>query len=86
MAKEILDRERAAVLRIVRETYLAHHASGSVNPDSYFLRFPPKPDPRIIALPAFLAAMYTLPGSTGYRAFAQRQSRGATSFRCHDPQ
>src|SRR5262249_5573408 len=38
----------------VRETYLAHHRGATVNPNSYFLRFPDRPEARIIALPAAL--------------------------------
>ncbi len=39
---------------IVKEAYLAHDALKTVNPNSYFLRFPDKPSARIIALPAAL--------------------------------
>ncbi|MFC0861841.1 2,3-diaminopropionate biosynthesis protein SbnB [Sphaerimonospora cavernae] len=50
----ILHDNRSEVLDIVARAYLAHHAGQTVNPDSYFLRFPDKPESRIIALPAFL--------------------------------
>lgn len=54
VAKEILDLSPAAVVDLVEDTYLQHDAGRTVNPDSYFLRFPEKPDARIIALPAFI--------------------------------
>lgn len=46
-------RERETIDRVA-SAYLAHEAGDSVNPDSYFLRFPQKPEARIIALPAYL--------------------------------
>jgi ornithine cyclodeaminase len=59
---EILAGNRPTVLDRVRQTYLDHEAGQSVNPDSYFLRFPEKPDARIIALPSFLASDVQLAG------------------------
>jgi 2,3-diaminopropionate biosynthesis protein SbnB len=53
-AKEILDTAATTVAGLVRDAYLRHDAGQTVNPDSYFLRFPEKPDARIIALPAFI--------------------------------
>lgn len=50
--KEILDRDLVGCIHDIRMTYLAHHAGETINPDSYFLRFPNSPRNRIIALPA----------------------------------
>ncbi|WP_242907707.1 2,3-diaminopropionate biosynthesis protein SbnB [Actinomadura terrae] len=55
MANEILADNRQEVQRLVTDTYLRHERGQTINPDSYFLRFPDKPDSRVIALPAFLA-------------------------------
>ncbi len=46
-------RERE-IVELVERTYLRHDAGDSVNPPSYFLRFPDRPSARIIALPASL--------------------------------
>ncbi|OJH34309.1 2,3-diaminopropionate biosynthesis protein SbnB [Cystobacter ferrugineus] len=43
-------------IRQVEAAYLAHDDKQTVNPDSYFLRFPEQPQNRIIALPACLRA------------------------------
>src|SRR5436189_2820050 len=51
---DIIHAHRSECIQIVREAYLAHADGRSVNPDSHFLRFPKKPDCRIIALPAYL--------------------------------
>jgi 2,3-diaminopropionate biosynthesis protein SbnB len=51
-----LNAHRREVIDCVRETYRLHHAGSTINPDSYFLRFPDKPTARIIALPARVTA------------------------------
>ena len=53
-AFDIVRAHRNECIDVVREAYLAHARGESVNPDSYFLRLPEKPDCRIIALPAYL--------------------------------
>jgi N-[(2S)-2-amino-2-carboxyethyl]-L-glutamate dehydrogenase len=52
--KQIIDDAGLQILQVVEDAYLRHDAGRTVNPDSYFLRFPDKPDSRIIALPAFI--------------------------------
>ena len=54
--KAILSELRVQTIDIVAETYLAHERGETVNPDSYFLRFPNDPSSRIIALPAAIAS------------------------------
>lgn len=52
--KRVIDDNRGRVFQSVEAAYRLHAAGDSVNPDSYFLRFPDKPSARIIALPAHL--------------------------------
>lgn len=52
VVKDILDSSAERIVDLVEDAYLRHDAGKTVNPDSYFLRFPAKPDARIIALPA----------------------------------
>src|SRR6266446_2468268 len=59
---DIVRAHRADCIDIVQNAYLAHAQGQSVNPDSYFLRFPNKPDCRIIALPAYLGDGFHVAG------------------------
>jgi N-[(2S)-2-amino-2-carboxyethyl]-L-glutamate dehydrogenase len=54
VAKGILDTAATEVIDVVQDAYLRHDNGQTINPDSYFLRFPDKPDSRIIALPALI--------------------------------
>lgn len=52
--KTVIDGNRKKVFDAVETAYRLHASGQSVNPDSYFLRYPDKPSARIIALPAHL--------------------------------
>lgn len=47
---------------VVRDAYLAHAQGQSVNPQSVFLRFPDRPNARIIGLPSHLSAPWEVSG------------------------
>jgi len=76
VVQEVLDGNRERVVEIVRSAYESHRSGDTVNPDSYFLRFPEKPDARIIALPAFLGGDVRLAGIKWISSFPSNTVRG----------
>ncbi|MEV4562817.1 2,3-diaminopropionate biosynthesis protein SbnB [Nonomuraea sp. NPDC049419] len=50
-----LSGDETVVIDVVRRAYELHGAGATVNPDSFFLRFPDRPSSRIIGLPASVA-------------------------------
>jgi 2,3-diaminopropionate biosynthesis protein SbnB len=73
---DIVRANRGECIRIVREAYLAHADGQSVNPDSYFLKFPDKPDSRIIALPAYIGNGFDVAGLKWIASFPGNVQRG----------
>src|SRR5438477_2622065 len=59
---DIVGAHRAECIDVVEHAYLAHARGQAINPHSYFLRFPEKPDCRIIALPAFIGDGFAVAG------------------------
>ena len=54
VVKLVIDANKKQVFDAVETAYRLHDAGSTLNPDSYFLRYPANPDARIIALPAHL--------------------------------
>jgi ornithine cyclodeaminase len=73
---DIIRAHRADCIDVVRNAYLAHARGQSVNPDSYFLRFPEKPDCRIIALPACLGDGFHVSGLKWIASYPGNVQRG----------
>src|SRR5437763_11282034 len=73
---DIIHAHRADCIEIVRDAYLAHARGESVNPESYFLRFPEKPDCRIIALPAYLGNGFEVAGLKWIASYPANVQRG----------
>src|SRR5436309_3448824 len=73
---DIIRAHRDECIEIVRDAYLAHAQGRSVNPDSYFLRFPDKPDCRIIALPAYLGNSFEVAGLKWIASYPANVQRG----------
>src|SRR6266567_1375437 len=73
---DIVRAHRSECIQIVREAYLAHADGQSVNPDSYFLQFPDKPDCRIIALPAYLGKNFDVAGLKWIASYPDQIQRG----------
>ncbi len=60
----------------VERAYLDHQAGKTVNPDSYFLRFPNEPKNRIIALPAMIDGDRPVRGLKWISSFPDNVQRG----------
>jgi 2,3-diaminopropionate biosynthesis protein SbnB len=73
---DIIRAHRAECIDVVRDAYLAHADGHAVNPDSNFLRFPEKPDCRIIALPAFLGNGFGVAGLKWIASYPGNVRRG----------
>ncbi|MFL6046302.1 MAG: 2,3-diaminopropionate biosynthesis protein SbnB [Propionibacteriaceae bacterium] len=64
------------MMELVEATYQLHSAGDSVNPPSYFLRFPDRPSSRIIALPASLGGPNQVDGLKWVSSFPQNVASG----------
>lgn len=72
--KGAIDDNRAQVFEVVEAAYRLHASGGTVNPDSYFLRYPDKPRSRIIALPAHLGGDFQISGIKWISSFPENRA------------
>ncbi|MGW5336171.1 2,3-diaminopropionate biosynthesis protein SbnB [Streptomyces bauhiniae] len=73
--KALAGRERE-ITALVEATYRLHGAGDSVNPPSYFLRFPDRPSSRIIALPASVGGSVGVDGMKWISSFPDNVRSG----------
>ncbi|MDI3389968.1 2,3-diaminopropionate biosynthesis protein SbnB [Streptomyces sp. B-S-A8] len=73
---EVLAGNEPQILDVVRAAYLTHGEGRTVNPPSYFLRFPDRPDSRIIALPASLGGGSAVDGIKWISSFPGNITNG----------
>ena len=64
------------IVELVEATYRLHGAGDSVNPPSYFLRFPDRPSSRIIALPASIGGQVRVDGLKWISSFPENVTAG----------
>jgi 2,3-diaminopropionate biosynthesis protein SbnB len=64
------------ITELVEATYRLHGAGDSVNPPSYFLRFPDRPSDRIIALPASIGGPHRVDGLKWVSSFPENVAAG----------
>jgi 2,3-diaminopropionate biosynthesis protein SbnB len=64
------------IVELVEATYRLHSAGDSVNPPSYFLRFPDRPSARIIALPASIGGQLRVDGLKWVSSFPGNVAAG----------
>ena len=71
-----LQGQEKQITELVEATYRWHGAGDSVNPPSYFLRFPDRPSSRIIALPASIGGQVRVDGLKWISSFPENVAAG----------
>ncbi|HWJ52870.1 MAG TPA: 2,3-diaminopropionate biosynthesis protein SbnB, partial [Propionibacteriaceae bacterium] len=71
-----LQGQEKEIVGLVEATYRLHGAGDSVNPPSYFLRFPDRPSSRIIALPASIGGSTQVDGLKWISSFPENVAAG----------
>ncbi|HEY1974695.1 MAG TPA: 2,3-diaminopropionate biosynthesis protein SbnB [Pseudonocardia sp.] len=74
--QQVLDGREKELVELIDDTYRRHGAGDSVNPPSYFLRFPDRPTARIIALPASIGGPSRVDGLKWISSFPGNVASG----------
>jgi N-[(2S)-2-amino-2-carboxyethyl]-L-glutamate dehydrogenase len=74
--QHVLQGREKQIVELVETTYQLHGAGDSVNPPSYFLRFPDRPSARIIALPASIGGELRVDGLKWISSFPDNVAAG----------
>jgi ornithine cyclodeaminase len=74
--QQVLQGQEKEIVELVEATYRLHGAGDSVNPPSYFLRFPDRPSSRIIALPASIGGPSRVDGLKWISSFPENVAAG----------
>ena len=74
--QQVLQGREKQVVELIEQTYRTHAAGDSVNPPSYFLRFPDRPTSRIIALPASIGGDIEVDGIKWVSSFPDNVASG----------
>ena len=72
--KTAIESHKKDVFDAVEAAYRLHASGNTVNPDSYFLRYPDKPSARIIALPAHLGGAVQVSGIKWISSFPENRA------------
>ena len=74
--QQALQGREKQIMELVETTYRLHGDGDSVNPPSYFLRFPDRPSSRIIALPASIGGQLRVDGLKWISSFPGNVAAG----------
>jgi 2,3-diaminopropionate biosynthesis protein SbnB len=74
--QQALQGSEKQIVELIEATYRVHGSGDSVNPPSYFLRFPDRPTSRIIALPASIGGQVRVDGLKWISSFPDNVAAG----------